>query len=222
MRRVSYRACVARVAAGEDGGGEGTEARLQADRQAAGEGGRGRGGRARAGEGGGGTLQAGGWHGGTRVARTPSVASTSTPWLTRRSRVARSPVSAALSNAISATACGDRAVIHCLSASRAHGGEGARAWGHGAGAGAGVGDGAGAGIGAEAVGQGQRQVWGLGGAADLVQERDALPFVGVVLCEVQRSLAPLWRDGKRGGVLDDERRRSDYTGSSNPCTADPP
>ena len=144
MRRVSYRACVARVAAGEDGGGEGTEARLQADRQAAGEGGRGRGGRARAGEGGGGTLQAGGWHGGTKVARTPSVASTSTPWLTRRSRLARSPVSAALSNAISATACGDRAVIHCLSASRAHGGEGARAWGHGAGAGAGARAGTGA------------------------------------------------------------------------------
>jgi hypothetical protein len=44
---------------------------------------------------------------------------------------------------------------------------------------------------AEAVGQGQRQVWWLGGAADLVQEGDSLSFVGVVLCEVQRGLAPL-------------------------------
>ena len=73
------------------------------------------------------TLQAG-MRDGTRVARTPSVASTSTPWLTRCSRVVRSPFPAALSKAISATACGDR-TVHCLSQSRAHGAEGTRGWG---------------------------------------------------------------------------------------------
>ena len=93
-------------------------------------------GRARGGEGG--TLYRRRWRCGTRLGRTPSLASTSTPWSTRRSRVVRSPCSAALSNAISATACGDKTVIHCLSASRAHGAKGTRGHGAGARAGAGV------------------------------------------------------------------------------------
>jgi len=132
--RVSYTACVARVAIGEEGRDVSTQLGhiitlvvMEA------EDGRGR---ARGGEGG--TLHRRRWRCGTRLGRTPSIASTSTPWSTRRSRVVRSPCSAALSNAISATACGDKTVIHCLSASRAHGAKGTRGHGAGARAGAGV------------------------------------------------------------------------------------